>query len=1689
MRTTHQFRYYTLAILLSVLVALAFIPTPVFATSDTSYIGITSDVHGTTGNVATWLENNGDSLSYMVFCGDYDNAWNTTTITTLKNIVTNKGITPVFTMGNHDWMSGSESAFSTATGNTRTGVQNNPAADGYTIYTLGASSSGINNNFFSEDIDALQSALETSDQSEPFFIASHYPLHLGEGRTASSGQYTTNLQRLISLLNDYPNVIFFWGHNHHWGYSGTDMLNTIKVAGDEITPAVSGGTPVEINFTYCNAGHMGDETGQTLDQRGTGVRVAITKDGANTTVSLEIKRMAGTTITSKSVDISSSDEIARVALTGIMSPRGGDTPDTDAVASSGVLSPVTVAWYEGDTPLSEGDTFTAGTVYTAVMELFATGSKVFTEATTVTVNGEEATVESFSEEKLTVSFTFPLAPGPSPTYIKAASIIDGHEYVIVDGGVAMNTTSKTGSTSSFDYEGLGYTTPTIRGDTLTFASSEEAAEATWIFTSAGPDGQWYISNGSSYVYAPEARVLQLSSTEKTPWTYADLNNAKQIYASLDDPNTKATANCKLFYGNGSTVDFFYPTVNNNGNIVLYEKAKPVERIEVEFTATKTSYYEGERFDPAGLVVTAHYTDGISVEVTGYTYSPDGPLSLSDTSVTISYAGKTALVPITVSAAPPTYVYKKVTEITSGKEYAVVLDCVAMKNVTATGSYSSNSYTGFVYTTPTIKGDYLFFDSIADALASTWTLTDDGNGQWYIYNNGYVNAPANRTVALSDTPQAWTYDNLGSYGKQLYVKISSSNYNLYCGKGSTVDLIYPSANNHNTLALYEKLGVLEQISITTPPAKTIYAAGESFSRTGMVVTATFSDGSKVEIDGYEVSPKDALAMTDEQVTVIFMGKTATLPIYVFPAGDLSYEKVDTIEASATYVIVSDINGTTRALQNKVANSNYLAGTSVAVSDDTITSSVSSDMLWTAEQGSTGMCFQNDGAYLTRGSSSSSGYRLVAGSKPGDTYGDWFYSSSDRRFYVTGTSGSKYYLYYSSQNYFRANSTPGSNEEIYLFKRFASPVTLESITVDTSGVKTSYTVGQAFDPTGMVVTAHFSNGISNNVTNYTYSPAGPLSTEDTTVTVSYCGKTAVINITVNSEQTEPDNTAPEIEDGTITASDITETGVTLSWNKATDNESAQGALQYLVYQSGSNNIDTVENIEANGNPVGTYETDINSKEITGLSSGTTYYFNVIVKDEAGNKAAYNTVEVTTAAAQLPVMGGSVVIVGEPKYGGTLTANISGLTYTPDTKDDVPTYQWKRGEVAIEGAESSEYTLSKEDIGKRISVTVTADGINATGSVTSEATAAVEKADGPAAPEKPELVSKTHNSVTLQYVEGQEYSVDGGTWQESSVFEGLSPDTEYTFTTRIKETTTHKASAASEGIIVKTDKSPGSLVVNKSGDNLPTGTNVTLTATATGIDKPVYEYWVKSPRDDTWTCREYSSDPDYTFTQAVPGTYTIYTYCKGVDEPYSSAIIADPVTVTFTNDKTVCALTVDGPSGNQPPDGSATFSATATDHGGNPLYQFWVHDNSGWRVAQDYSTNNTFTMENLKCGSYTVAAYALDESDVRAGNWGAAYVKAFVINVNSSVSLYAPANVSPGGKVNLTAEAECLTGVEYQFWYQTPDGTWHSSGAYTTNNIYSFTAATSGTYKVIVYAKDHYAPATDQFAVWDIKTINCP
>lgn len=72
--------------------------------------------------------------------------------------------------------------------------------------------------------------------------------------------------------------------------------------------------------------------------------------------------------------------------------------------------------------------------------------------------------------------------------------------------------------------------------------------------------------------------------------------------------------------------------------------------------------------------------------------------------------------------------------------------------------------------------------------------------------------------------------------------------------------------------------LTGISITTPPAKTEYLAGESFDPAGMVVTASYSDGSSEAVAGYTVDPQ-ALTAEDTAVTVTYEGKTAQIFVTV------------------------------------------------------------------------------------------------------------------------------------------------------------------------------------------------------------------------------------------------------------------------------------------------------------------------------------------------------------------------------------------------------------------------------------------------------------------------------------------------------------------------------------------------------------------------------------------------------------------------------------------------------------------------------------------------------------------------------------------------------------------------------------------------------------------------------------------
>ena len=106
--------------------------------------------------------------------------------------------------------------------------------------------------------------------------------------------------------------------------------------------------------------------------------------------------------------------------------------------------------------------------------------------------------------------------------------------------------------------------------------------------------------------------------------------------------------------------------------------------------------------------------------------------------------------------------------------------------------------------------------------------------------------------------------------------------------------------------------LTEIEVTTPPTKTKYTAGEKFDKTGMKVTAKYSDGSSKEIEGYTYSPARELKTSDKEIKISYtegsITKTAKVVITVASGvdngnsndkGTTSGNKIDKTTAEKEY----------------------------------------------------------------------------------------------------------------------------------------------------------------------------------------------------------------------------------------------------------------------------------------------------------------------------------------------------------------------------------------------------------------------------------------------------------------------------------------------------------------------------------------------------------------------------------------------------------------------------------------------------------------------------------------------------------------------------------------------------------------------------------------------------------------------
>ncbi len=138
--------------------------------------------------------------------------------------------------------------------------------------------------------------------------------------------------------------------------------------------------------------------------------------------------------------------------------------------------------------------------------------------------------------------------------------------------------------------------------------------------------------------------------------------------------------------------------------------------------------------------------------------------------------------------------------------------------------------------------------------------------------------------------------------------------------------------------------------------------------------------------------------------------------------------------------------------------------------------------------------------------------------------------------------------------------------------------------------------------------------------------------------------VEDYTVNIGASAGDTQAPSTPSG-LSASNVAETTLTLSWNASTDNVGVTG---YDVYQ-GNSNLGSVTGTSAN---------------ITGLTANTAYSFRVKAKDAAGNESGFsNTVNVTTAGGS---SGGCTGGVASFPYNEGFENTLGA--WTQDSGDDI-------------------------------------------------------------------------------------------------------------------------------------------------------------------------------------------------------------------------------------------------------------------------------------------------------------------------------------------------------------------------------------------------------------------------------------
>lgn len=548
-------------------------------------------------------------------------------------------------------------------------------------------------------------------------------------------------------------------------------------------------------------------------------------------------------------------------------------------------------------------------------------------------------------------------------------------------------------------------------------------------------------------------------------------------------------------------------------------------IEITKMPDKVDYETGDVFDPTGMEVTAHYSDGSKEVVTDYSYLKM-PLDTGQTSVTITYKGKTATVPITV-----TFVVKctsiEVEQMPNKTTYVVgeTFDPSGMK---ITGRWTDNtkrSITDYTYD----KHDPLTLNDTVVTISyqgMTTTVTikvveEEVTGIEVTKN------PTKMSYLVGETfdPAGMEVSTVTNKGTKT--PLASNEYTIdktgpLTLEDKTITITYDDRfMTQLTIAVSEAR--LVSLKIVSMPTKIEYKEGETFDKTGLVVHAVYEDGKENEITDYTIDKTGPLTLDDTEVTISYGGLTTKIEITVKALKNKVYvDGLETIRVEA-----EDLDTSKATLRDDF----IAAGRTFLEAGD-------------GASGGYNICGYNPGSVFEIPVSSDKDFTVIITARMSDTelnykindgvqfkMDDEILISDDVTFTYAGTGDywnwkefkiAKLDLPAGDHTFSLTAINQRPNLDCFDFRitKYGDEVAeanLTSLEIASMPTKTTYNVGESFDPTGMKIVAKYDDYSEKELTSeeYTIDKTGPLTEADDKVTVSYGGLSVDIPIVVGED----------------------------------------------------------------------------------------------------------------------------------------------------------------------------------------------------------------------------------------------------------------------------------------------------------------------------------------------------------------------------------------------------------------------------------------------------------------------------------------------------------------------------------------------------------------------------------------------